>query len=84
MSAELGHLALALAMLCGVCLAVFPSIGVWRRDARLMGMGSPAAYWQLLLVMVAFVCLIKTLSVTTSAISSWQVTQTETFPFGIG
>jgi len=59
MSAELGHLALALAMLCGVCLAVFPSIGVWRRDARLMGMASPAAYWQLLLVMFAFVCLIE-------------------------
>jgi cytochrome c-type biogenesis protein CcmF len=59
MTAELGHLALALAMLCGICLAVFPSLGVWRRDARLMAMASPAAYWQLLLVLIAFGCLVE-------------------------
>ncbi|NCV39742.1 MAG: heme lyase CcmF/NrfE family subunit, partial [Betaproteobacteria bacterium] len=59
MTAELGHLALALAMLSGLCLAVFPSLGVWRRDTRLMAMASPVAYWQLLLVLIAFVCLIE-------------------------
>jgi len=59
MTSELGHLALALAMLCGICLAIFPSLGVWRRDARLMSMASPAAYWQLLLVLLAFICLVE-------------------------
>ena len=59
MSAELGHLALALAMLCGLSLAIFPSLGVWRRDTRFMAIATPAAYWQLLMVLLAFVCLIE-------------------------
>jgi cytochrome c-type biogenesis protein CcmF len=59
MSTELGHLALALALLSGLCLAVFPALGVWRNDRRLMDMATPSAYWQLLLVALAFACLIE-------------------------
>jgi len=59
MSTELGHLALALALLSGLSLAFFPAVGVWRKDRRFMDMATPAAYWQLLLVALAFACLIE-------------------------
>jgi len=58
-STELGHLALSLALLSGLSLALFPALGVWRNDRRLMDMATPAAFAQLLLVALAFACLIE-------------------------
>ena len=54
---ELGHFALILALLVALVQSVLPLIGAQRRDAVLMGLASPAARVQFVLVALAFGCL---------------------------
>lgn len=57
MIAELGHYMLALALGFALLQAVLPMIGAARRDGRMMMIGRPAAYGQLLFSLGAFLAL---------------------------
>ncbi|MDP3262950.1 MAG: heme lyase CcmF/NrfE family subunit [Tabrizicola sp.] len=57
MIVELGHFALVLALSVAVIQSTLPMWGAWRRDARMMAVGEPAAVIQLLLVGFAFAAL---------------------------
>ena len=57
MIAEIGHFALALALLVAGVQAVVPLWGAWRGDARLMAVGNTSAVALIVLVTVAFAAL---------------------------
>ncbi|PKM08297.1 MAG: c-type cytochrome biogenesis protein CcmF [Gammaproteobacteria bacterium HGW-Gammaproteobacteria-4] len=57
MIAELGQIALILALLMALVQAVLPMLGAARNDAALMALARPAAYGQLLFLAVAFALL---------------------------
>ena len=57
MTAEIGQLALILALLLAVVQALAPLWGAWRLDERLMALGRSAALLQLLFIGIAFVSL---------------------------
>ena len=57
MSAELGHFALALALILAFAQTVLPLIGAEQRDARLMATASPLAIGQTLAIAASFACL---------------------------
>ena len=57
MIAEIGHYALALALVTSLTQGAVPLWGAARGDARLMAVAAPAALVQFLLVLVAFVAL---------------------------
>ena len=57
MIAELGQLALALALIVAVAQSIVPLIGAARGDAALTAFARPAAYVQLAAVAAAFVAL---------------------------
>ncbi|MEZ5670351.1 MAG: heme lyase CcmF/NrfE family subunit [Alphaproteobacteria bacterium] len=59
MIAELGHYALALALVIAVLQSVVPMIGAGRNDDRLIGFASPCALMQLTLVAAAFLALVN-------------------------
>ncbi|HCX68203.1 heme lyase CcmF/NrfE family subunit [Parvibaculum sp.] len=54
MIAELGHFALVLAFVVSLVQMVVPMVGAHRRDAQLIGVATPAALLQFLLVAFAF------------------------------
>ena len=54
---EVGHFALILALSLAFCQGVMPLIGAHRGDEALMSVAKPAAFGQLLFVLVSFVCL---------------------------
>ena len=58
MIAELGHFALALALILALAQTVLPLLGAERRDARLMAAAPPLAIGQCLAIIAAFGCLI--------------------------
>lgn len=58
MSIELGHFALALALVMSAILGVLPMIGAARQDQRLMAVAKPAAGMMFVLVAIAFTCLL--------------------------
>ncbi|MCO5121917.1 MAG: cytochrome c biogenesis protein CcsA, partial [Burkholderiaceae bacterium] len=58
MSIEIGHFALALALVLGLLLGVLPLVGAHRRDARLMAVAQPAAIAQFIAILIAFATLI--------------------------
>jgi cytochrome c-type biogenesis protein CcmF len=55
--AELGHFALALALVLAVAQAFLPLAGAERRDARLMAAAGPLAIGQTLAIAASFACL---------------------------
>lgn len=57
MIAEMGHMALAIALAFAALLAVYPSVGVYKRSGPMMAMARPLAYGQFLFTLVAFVML---------------------------
>jgi cytochrome c-type biogenesis protein CcmF len=57
MIAELGHFALALALILAFAQTALPLLGAENRDARLMATGSPLAIGQALAIAAAFGCL---------------------------
>ncbi len=57
MIVELGHFALILALGVALIQVALPFVGAARNDARLMAVGAPAAFAQLLLIVVAFLAL---------------------------
>jgi cytochrome c-type biogenesis protein CcmF len=57
MIAELGQIALILALLLALVQAALPMLGAARNDAALMALARPAAYGQLLFLAVAFALL---------------------------
>jgi len=57
MIAELGHYALALALLLAFAQTALPLLGAQSRDARLMGAGAPLALGQFLALAASFACL---------------------------
>ena len=57
MIAEVGHFALALALILAIAQAVLPLLGAQRRDARLMATAAPFAIGQCLAILAAFACL---------------------------
>ncbi len=57
MIVELGHFALVLALSVAIIQSTLPMWGAWRRDARMMAVGEPAAMIQLLLVGFSFAAL---------------------------
>lgn len=57
MIAELGHFALALALILAFAQTVLPLIGAEQRDARLMATASPLAIGQTLAIAASFACL---------------------------
>ncbi len=57
MIAELGHFALALALVLALAQAVLPLIGAHVRDARMMASAAPLAMGQCLALIAAFGCL---------------------------
>jgi cytochrome c-type biogenesis protein CcmF len=57
MTAEIGQLALILALALAALQAILPLIGAWRLDPALMATGRTASLLQLLFVVVAFVAL---------------------------
>ncbi len=59
MLAELGQVALILALLVATLQALLPLLGAWRRIPALMTVARPAAYMQLLLVGLAFAVLTR-------------------------
>ena len=59
MVVELGHYALALALVVAVLQSVVPMIGAARADDRLMGFAAPCAIMQLTLVAAAFLALVN-------------------------
>ena len=73
MIAETGHFALVLALAVALAQVILPQIGAYRRDARLMAVGEPAALAQFLLVLLAFGAL--TVSFVTSDFSVYAVAQ---------
>jgi cytochrome c-type biogenesis protein CcmF len=58
MIAELGHFALALALILAFAQTVLPLIGAEQRDARLMATASPLAIGQTLAIAASFGCLV--------------------------
>ncbi len=54
---EVGHFALILALSLAFCQGVMPLIGAHRDDEALMSVAKPAAFGQLVFVLVSFVCL---------------------------
>jgi cytochrome c-type biogenesis protein CcmF len=52
--AELGHLSLWLALAISLLQVVLPSLGLARRDGRLVALAVPAAQTQVLLALAAF------------------------------
>ena len=57
MIAELGHFALALALVLALAQAILPLLGAELRDLRMMAVGAPLALGQCLAVAAAFACL---------------------------
>ena len=57
MIAEIGHYAVALALMMSVVQGTFPLIGAHRNNAVLMGIAGPAARGQFLFVALAFCAL---------------------------
>ena len=57
MIAELGHFALALALILALAQTILPLIGAETRDARLMASASPLAIGQTLAIAASFGCL---------------------------
>src|ERR1039458_3014429 len=57
MTAEIGQLALILALLLALVQALAPLWGAWRVDPVLMALGRTASQLQLLFVLIAFVSL---------------------------
>lgn len=57
MIAEIGQIALILALLIAVTQSVLPMWGAYRADARLMAFGDRAAIMQFILIAVAFIAL---------------------------
>lgn len=57
MIAELGHFALALALILAFAQTVLPLLGAEQRDARLMATASPLAVGQTLAIAASFACL---------------------------
>ena len=57
MIAELGHFALALALILAFAQTALPLLGAETRDARLMASGSPLAIGQTLAIAASFGCL---------------------------
>ena len=57
MIAELGHFALALALVLALAQTVLPLVGAERRDARLMAAAGPLAVGQTVAIAAAFACL---------------------------
>jgi cytochrome c-type biogenesis protein CcmF len=55
---ELGHFSLILALLIAITMGVFPLVGAFRSDARLMQMARPLATGQFVFVAFAFGCLV--------------------------
>jgi len=54
---EIGHFALILALSLALCQGVLPLIGAHKNDETLMSVAKPAAFGQMLFVIVSFVCL---------------------------
>ena len=57
MIAELGHFALALALILALAQTILPLVGAERRDARLMASASPLAVGQCVAIAASFGCL---------------------------
>ncbi|WP_237216041.1 heme lyase CcmF/NrfE family subunit [Falsiroseomonas oryziterrae] len=57
MIAELGHFALALALILALAQTVLPLLGAEQRDARLMSSASPLAIGQTVAIAISFGCL---------------------------
>jgi cytochrome c-type biogenesis protein CcmF len=55
--AELGHFALALALVLAVAQTILPLLGAERHDARLMGAAGPLAIGQSIAIAASFACL---------------------------
>ncbi len=54
---ELGHFLLWAALVVALLQVVLPTIGIWRRDSRLMAMGASGAQAQFLLLALSYACL---------------------------
>ena len=54
---EIGHVALILALALAVVQAVFPVVGAHRRNYRWVALARPAAWGQLLFILIAYACL---------------------------
>ncbi len=59
MIAEIGHFALALALVLAFAQTVLPLLGAEQRDARLMASASPLAVGQCVALAVSFACLVQ-------------------------
>ncbi|MDA0663261.1 MAG: heme lyase CcmF/NrfE family subunit [Proteobacteria bacterium] len=57
MIAEIGHYAIALALMLSIVQGTLPLVGAWRNDSSLMGVAGPAARGQFLFVALAFCAL---------------------------
>ena len=55
---EIGHFALALALMVAMAQAIIPLVGAGRGNAAMMAVAKPAALMQLVLVLTAFIALI--------------------------
>ncbi|MGB8276133.1 MAG: tetratricopeptide repeat protein [Alphaproteobacteria bacterium] len=59
MTAEIGHLALFLALVLTLAQSVFPILGAVRRNALWMGVAEPAAVGALVYLAIAFIALVR-------------------------
>jgi len=58
MIVELGHFSLILALGLGVCLAVLPTLGVYRRHAGLMQLAGSLSAGLFVFLLLSFICLV--------------------------
>ena len=70
MIAEVGHFALALALILAIAQAVLPLLGAQRRDARLMATAAPFAIGQCLAILAAFACLMWSYAVNDTTVAN--------------
>jgi len=68
--AEVGHFALALALILAIAQTALPLVGAQRRDARLMATAAPFAVGQCVAILAAFACLIWSYAVNDTTVAN--------------
>jgi cytochrome c-type biogenesis protein CcmF len=70
MIAELGHFALALALVLALAQAILPLLGAEMRNGRMMAVGAPLALGQCLAIAAAFGCLMYSYAINDTTVAN--------------
>ncbi|MGG5820305.1 heme lyase CcmF/NrfE family subunit [Falsiroseomonas sp. HW251] len=70
MIAEVGHFALALALILAFAQATLPMVGAQQRDARLMATAAPFAIGQCVAILAAFFCLMWSYAINDTTVAN--------------